>query len=86
MVETVGSEMVENYGIADLGGVSTTPFKSVKLKGLVEKPSLANAPSNLAALGRYILPSSILDLLENTGVGIGGEIQLTDGVGPAIKT
>lgn len=85
MVETVGLEMVENYGIADLGGESTTPFKSVKLKGLVEKPSPANAPSNLAALGRYILPSSILDLLENTGVGIGGEIQLTDALDQLLK-
>ena len=78
MVEPVGSDMVENYGIADLGNETTKPFKSVKLKGLVEKPSPTAAPSNLAVLGRYILPSSILNLLENTGIGVGGEIQLTD--------
>ena len=53
--------------------------------GLVEKPSLENAPSNLAVLGRYILPSKVLDLLENTGVGIGGEIQLTDALDELLK-
>ena len=86
MVETVGSEMVENYGIADLDGESAAPFKSVKLKGLVEKPSPEDASSNLAVLGRYILPNSILDLLENTGVGIGGEIQLTDALDQLLKS
>ena len=53
--------------------------------GLVEKPSLGNAPSNLAVLGRYILPSKVLDLLENTEVGIGGEIQLTDALDELLK-
>tara|TARA_B100000767_G_scaffold267998_1_gene287573 strand:+ start:127 stop:1023 length:897 start_codon:yes stop_codon:yes gene_type:complete len=86
MVESVGSGMVENYGIADLGDKTIEPFKSVKLKGLVEKPSPADAPSNLAVLGRYILPNSVLDLLENTGVGIGGEIQLTDALDELIKS
>ena len=86
MVETVGSEMVENYGIADLDGESAAPFKSVKLKGLIEKPSPEDTSSNLAVLGRYILPNSILDLLENTGVGIGGEIQLTDALDQLLKS
>jgi len=86
MVETVGSDRVENYGIADLGNEMTEPFKSVKLRGLVEKPSPADAPSNLAVLGRYILPNSILDLLEKTGVGIGGEIQLTDALDELLKS
>ena len=86
MVETVESDRVENYGIADLGDKTIEPFKSVKLKGLVEKPSPADAPSNLAVLGRYILPNSVLDLLENTGVGIGGEIQLTDALDELLKS
>ena len=85
MVESVGSDRVESYGIADLGDKTTEPFKSVKLRGLVEKPSPADAPSNLAVLGRYILPNSVLDLLENTGVGIGGEIQLTDALDELLK-
>ena len=86
MVETVESDRVDNYGIADLGDKTTEPFKSVKLKGLVEKPSPADAPSNLAVLGRYILPNSVLDLLENTGVGVGGEIQLTDALDELLKS
>ena len=85
MVETVGSDMVENYGIADFGGASVKLFESINLLGLVEKPLLENAPSNLAVLGRYILPFKVLDLLENTEVGIGGEIQLTDALDALLK-
>ena len=86
MVEAVESDRVENYGIADLGDKRTEPFKSVKLKGLVEKPYPADAPSSLAVLGRYIFPNSVLDLLENTGVGVGGEIQLTDALDELLKS
>ena len=78
MVERVNPEVVESYGIADLGNVVLEPFKSVALKGLVEKPSPDHAPSNLAVLGRYVLPSRVLELLEDTAAGVGGEIQLTD--------
>ena len=85
MVETVGVDRVTNYGIADFGGASVEPFESIKLMGLVEKPLLENAPSNLAVLGRYILPFKVLDLLENTEVGIGGEIQLTDALDELLK-
>ena len=51
----------------------------------MEKPSSENAPSNLAVLGRYILPSRILDLLENTKAGVGGEIQLTDALDELLR-
>ena len=78
MVERVDADAVENYGIADLNGEVITPFSSVELKGLVEKPSPSKAPSNLAILGRYVLPFSVLELLEHTSPGVGGEIQLTD--------
>ena len=72
MVERVDSGAIENYGVADLNGAASDPFKSVALKGLVEKPSPKDAPSNLAVLGRYILPSKVLDLLETTVAGVGG--------------
>ena len=85
MVERVDSEAIENYGVADLGGEASEPFKSVPLKGLVEKPSPKEAPSNLAVLGRYILPSKVLDLLETTVAGVGGEIQLTDALDELLK-
>ena len=86
MVERVDSDMIENYGVADLNGAESKPFDSIALKGLVEKPSSEEAPSNLAVLGRYILPPKVLDLLENTEAGVGGEIQLTDALDELIKT
>jgi len=86
MVERVNPGVVESYGIANLGDVALEPFKSVALKGLVEKPSPHQAPSNLALLGRYVLPSKTLDLLENTGAGVGGEIQLTDALAKLLDT
>jgi UTP--glucose-1-phosphate uridylyltransferase len=85
MVERVDSEAIENYGVADLNGEASKPFRSVPLKGLVEKPSQKDAPSNLAVLGRYILPSKVLDLLETTVAGVGGEIQLTDALDELLK-
>jgi UTP--glucose-1-phosphate uridylyltransferase len=85
MVERVGLDAIENYGVADLNGEASEPFKSVALKGLVEKPSPKDAPSNLAVLGRYILPSKVLDLLETTVAGVGGEIQLTDALDELLK-
>jgi UTP--glucose-1-phosphate uridylyltransferase len=85
MVERVDSGAIENYGVADLDGAMSEPFDSVALKGLVEKPSPDEAPSNLAVLGRYILPSKVLDFLENTKAGVGGEIQLTDALDELLK-
>ena len=55
-----------------------------EVTGLVEKPSPEEAPSNLAVLGRYILPSSIFDAIDNTKPGSGGEIQLTDAMAQLI--
>ena len=77
-VECVDSDMIENYNVADRDDAESKPFDSVALKGLVEKPPLEQASSNLAVLGSYILPSKVLDLFENTKAGMGGEIQLTD--------
>jgi UTP--glucose-1-phosphate uridylyltransferase len=86
MVQRVNPGVVDSYGIANLGDVALQPFKSVALKGLVEKPSPDQAPSNLAVLGRYVLPSKTLDLLENTVAGVGGEIQLTDALVKLLDT
>ena len=85
MVERVRSEALKNYGVADLNGEASEPFKSTPLKGLIEKPDLNDAPSNLAVLGRYTLPSKVLDLLETTVAGVGGEIQLTDALDELLK-
>ena len=85
MVERVGMDTVENYGIADIASTDLEPFSSVELRALVEKPSLEDAPSDLAVLGRYILPAKVLDLLSDTTAGVGGEIQLTDALDMLIK-
>ena len=85
MVERFDSDMIENYGVADLGGAESEAFDSVAFKGLVEKPTSDEALSNLAVLGRYNLPSEALDLRENTKAGVGGEIQLTDALDELLK-
>ncbi|HEX5857534.1 MAG TPA: UTP--glucose-1-phosphate uridylyltransferase GalU [Microbacterium sp.] len=64
------------YGCAAVQG--TADDDVVRVTGLVEKPSAAEAPSNLAIIGRYVLKPEIFDVLESTAPGKGGEIQLTD--------
>jgi len=79
MVEAVPDELVDQYGIVD---VSLLPEagQSVAMQGIVEKPSVGTAPSNLSVIGRYILPAEIMQLLEQTPKGAGNEIQLTDAI------
>ncbi len=74
-VQTVPQSHVSKYGIVDGKYIEG---KVYKVKGLVEKPSVEEAPSNVAILGRYIVTPRIFDILENTQPGKGGEIQLTD--------
>ena len=64
------------YGAAAVEPTDQTDV--VKVTGLVEKPAAEDAPSNLAIIGRYVLPSSVFEILERTEPGKGGEIQLTD--------
>lgn len=56
----------------------------VSVKGMVEKPEKNTAPSNLAVIGRYILPPSVLQNLSTLESGAGGEIQLTDAIAQEI--
>ncbi len=71
----VPSEETSRYGIVDPG---EDDGHLVEIKGLVEKPSLEDAPSNLAIVGRYILQPEVIDHLARGVRGAGGEIQLTD--------
>jgi len=80
MVGEVPLEKVQSYGIADCGGVMPAAGKSTAIKGLVEKPAQDEAPSNLAVIGRYILPARVMSLLADGKPGAGGEIQLTDAI------
>jgi UTP--glucose-1-phosphate uridylyltransferase len=74
-VEVDPSE-TSRYGIASVR--PTDDENIVEVTGLVEKPAPEDAPSNLAVLGRYVLPASIFNAIANTKPGSGGEIQLTD--------
>lgn len=71
----VPNEKVSSYGIVSGESLADNLYR---VHGLVEKPSVDKAPSNLAVLGRYILTPDIFDILENTKPGVGNEVQLTD--------
>jgi len=74
-VQPVSETQVSKYGIVK--GIKIQD-KVYKVKDLVEKPKMEEAPSNIAILGRYIITPKIFEILENTEPGKGGEIQLTD--------
>src|SRR5690606_29166000 len=72
----VDPSSIHLYGAAAVEQTDETDV--VRVTGLVEKPAAEDAPSNLAIIGRYILPSAVFPILERTEPGKGGEIQLTD--------
>ncbi len=79
MVATVdvGRKTISSYGCLDVTG---TKGRILSARGMVEKPSSAEAPSTHAVIGRYILQPSIMQNLATTRPGAGGEIQLTDAI------
>lgn len=74
--QKVPDEQVSSYGI--VAGNKLDNHRILKVSDMVEKPAPAEAPSNMAVLGRYIITPAIFDILEYTKPGKGGEIQLTD--------
>lgn len=76
-VEEVPHEDTGKYGIVDAEAISE---RAARIRLVVEKPKPEVAPSNLAIVGRYVLPGRIFSLLEKTKPGAGGEIQLTDAI------
>ncbi|MDA0706659.1 MAG: UTP--glucose-1-phosphate uridylyltransferase GalU [Proteobacteria bacterium] len=74
-VETVPANETSSYGI-----VAIDTANDNRITQIVEKPAPADAPSNLAVVGRYLLDPAIFDKLQHTGRGAGGEIQLTDAI------
>ena len=79
MVEAVPDHLVDQYGIVDVKQ-SPAEGESMVMQGIVEKPVVGTAPSNLSVVGRYVLPAKIMQLLEQTPKGAGNEIQLTDAI------
>ena len=76
-VERVPKETTSNYGIV---GLTDNGAQSQPIDSIVEKPAPADAPSDLAVVGRYLLNADIFECLAKTGRGAGGEIQLTDAI------
>ena len=94
LVDKVADEDVHKYGIAKLHEAFSEESRedgeadsnaSFKVAGFVEKPNLADAPSKLAVVGRYVFSNHIFDYLANTKASVGGEIQLTDAIDALIS-
>src|SRR3954453_19838118 len=79
--EEVPAEKTKSYGIIDPG---TTKGNLTEVRGLVEKPDPAHAPSRLEVIGRYILQPEVMEVLDAQEPGAGGEIQLTDAMAKLI--
>jgi UTP--glucose-1-phosphate uridylyltransferase len=80
MAEEVPDELVHQYGIIGSEQNAIQAGEFFKMSSVVEKPEKDEAPSNLAIVGRYVLPPSILPILANQSPGKGNEIQLTDAI------
>ncbi|HEX6772201.1 MAG TPA: UTP--glucose-1-phosphate uridylyltransferase GalU [Acidobacteriaceae bacterium] len=77
--QIVEGPAISSYGVLDSDPVKDNP-RLHAVKGLVEKPKPADAPSKNAIIGRYILTPRVFEILEHVPKGAGGEIQLTDGI------
>ncbi|AXK87753.1 UDP-glucose pyrophosphorylase [Nocardia farcinica] len=82
----VPKDQVSSYGVFDVAPVPDAANPNVlRVKGMVEKPALADAPSTYAAAGRYLLDRAIFDALRRIEPGAGGELQLTDAIALLIE-
>jgi UTP--glucose-1-phosphate uridylyltransferase len=82
----VEGKAISSYGVLDAKPVPGYDGRLFEISNLVEKPPMANAPSNQAIIGRYVLTPGIFTALEHTEKGSGGELQLTDGLRNLLKT
>jgi UTP--glucose-1-phosphate uridylyltransferase len=87
----LATQVVEGAAISAYGVLDAKPVagkwsgRLFDVHDLVEKPAFEKAPSNLAIIGRYILTPAIFEMLASTGLGSGGELQLTDGLKQLLK-
>ncbi len=87
----LAAQIVEGSAISAYGVLDAKPVpgkwngRLFEVQDLVEKPKPADAPSNLAIIGRYILTPAIFEMLASTDLGTGGELQLTDGLKRLLK-
>jgi len=85
----IATQQVEGPAISSYGVIDAAPVpgngRLYEVRNMVEKPKLAEAPSNLAIIGRYILTPAIFEVLDETPLGAGGELQLTDAMRLLLK-
>ena len=81
-IQDVARDQTNKYGIISGRRINS---KTTYLEGIIEKPAPADAPSTLAVVGRYVLEPEIFEHLRATQAGVGGEIQLTDGIASLLK-
>ena len=88
----LATQVVEGPAISSYGVLDVQPAEGLfngrlfEIKNMVEKPTQAEAPSNLAIIGRYILTPKVFETLSETPLGTGGELQLTDGMRLLLKS
>jgi UTP--glucose-1-phosphate uridylyltransferase len=82
-VQRIPREKVGNYGIVDVEALRDSTYR---IKDIIEKPSLDEAPSNIAAIGRYVFEPQIFDHIKATSPGKGGEIQIADAIKGLMQT
>lgn len=80
-VQDVEPEATNKYGIVSVDDVS---LQTSLMRGIVEKPDPKVAPSRMAVIGRYVFEPEVFDYLEKVTAGVGGEIQLTDGISTSL--
>ncbi|HEX8891954.1 MAG TPA: UTP--glucose-1-phosphate uridylyltransferase GalU [Terriglobales bacterium] len=84
--QVIEGRAISAYGVIDGNSVAGKHNgRLFELRGLVEKPKLEEAPSNLAIVGRYVLTPAIFEMLSSIQPGSGGELQLTDGLRALLK-
>ena len=84
-IQPVDGPMISSYGVIKGKEVAGTGGRLYQVLDLVEKPKPADAPSNLAVIGRYILTPTVFETLSDIKPGAGGELQLTDGLRGLLK-
>ena len=84
-IQPVDGPMISSYGVIKGRRWRARAGNFFEVLDLVEKPKLADAPSNLAVIGRYVLTPTVFETLSNIKPGAGGELQLTDGLRQLLK-
>ena len=84
-IQPIEGAAISSYGVIKGKEVPGSGGKLYEVLDLVEKPALADAPSNLAVIGRYVLTPTVFETLSEIQPGAGGELQLTDGLRALLK-